>query len=48
MTDADREKLSDTVITLSRWPYETVKQKKPYVKKGLKFKCVNDEAYRKT
>ena len=48
MIDADLVKLSDTIITLSRWPYETVKQMKDYVKNGLKFRCVDDEAHRKT
>ena len=48
MTNIDRARLSDTIITLSRWPYETVKQMKDYVKNGLKFRCVDDEAHRKT
>ncbi|KAL0007409.1 hypothetical protein SO802_008911 [Lithocarpus litseifolius] len=48
MTDADRARLSDTIITLSRWPYETVKRMKHYVINGLKFRCVDDEAHRKT
>nr|POE97574.1 hypothetical protein CFP56_17093 [Quercus suber] len=34
MTDADRATLSDTIITLSRWPYETVKRMKHYVFEG--------------
>ena len=28
MTDADRARLSDTIITLSIWSYETVKRMK--------------------
>jgi len=48
MTNIDRARLSDTIITLSRWPYETMKRMKHYVKNGLKFRCVDDEAYRKT
>ena len=48
MIDADLVKLSDTIITLSRWPYETMKRIKYHVKNGLKFRCVNDVAHRKT
>nr|XP_023893433.1 uncharacterized protein LOC112005415 [Quercus suber] len=48
MTDADRARLSDTIIILSRWPYETVKRMKHYVINGLKFRCVDNEAHRKT
>ena len=46
--DADLVKLSDIIITLSRWPYETMKWIKHHVKNGLKFRCVNDVAHRKT
>ena len=48
MINADLVKLSDTIITLSRWPYETMKRIKYHVKNGLKFRCVNDVAHRKT
>ena len=47
MIDADLVKLSDTIFTLSRWPYETMKRIKHHVKNGLKFRCVNDVAHRK-
>ena len=50
MTDADgeREGVSETLITLSKWPYNIVKQLKDYVINGLKFRSVNDEANKKT
>ena len=48
MINADLVKLSDSIITLSRWPYETMKRIKYHVKNGLKFRCVNDVAHRKT
>ena len=49
MTDADgeREGVSETLITLSKWPYNIVKQPKDYVINGLKFRSLNDEANKK-
>ena len=46
--DREREGVSDTLATLSKWSYIYVKQLKHYVINGLKFRSINDEANRKT
>ena len=50
MTDADgeREGVSETLITFSKWPYNIVKQLKDYVINDLKFRSLNDETNKKT
>ena len=44
--DKEREGVSDTLATLSKWPYNYVKRLKHYVINGLKFRSVNDETNR--
>ena len=50
MTNADKESIAitDTLITLSKWPYTLVHWLNHYVINGSKFRSLNVEANRKT